>query len=239
MSREIALTRTAAGAIALVASILTAGIAAAPASAIGVLDGEFGLVENVSALAYPVGVFFAVRLARDTHGLVRAHWILWAVLCVLFFGEETSWLQHWIGYSTPEKLKAINSQQEFNLHNLELLSTRETLMGGGRPSWKLLLSAQTLFYAGFAVYFLLLPLAMRVSALATFGARLGVPRMQASFIVAVWAPIAVSIALTAGYAGDEIRKPLVAETREMLMALAIAFFISMAWRARVGDPSKD
>ena len=43
--------------------------------------------------------------------------IVWLVLCVLFLGEEVSWFQRVFGYSVPA-VEAINSQGEFNLHNI-------------------------------------------------------------------------------------------------------------------------
>jgi len=38
-----------------------------------------------------------------------------------FFGEETSYLQHYIGFSTPEAYAVLNAQNELNIHNLNPL----------------------------------------------------------------------------------------------------------------------
>jgi hypothetical protein len=44
---------------------------------------------------------------------------------VLFFGagEEISWGQRILGFNTPETIKEINVQQEFNIHNIELFNS--------------------------------------------------------------------------------------------------------------------
>lgn len=227
---DVALSPGAACTAAVLGALTAVLVAEAPHSLMPLIEGEFGAVETISALAYPVGAFFAVKLARRTHGLHRAHWIMWTVLCVLFFGEETSWLQHWIGYATPRSVEALSTQEEFNLHNLIWFDQRDEIVGA-RPTWRLLLSAQLLFYAGFTTYFLLLPLVMRLRSVGRLGQRLGIPRIRTSFLAAVWLPVAASVALTLVYAYDGGRKKLIAETREMFFAIAIALFIALAYRA--------
>ena len=196
------------------------------------LHGEDGLIEIASALAYPVGAFFAFHLARDTQGWPRAHWMLWTVLCVLFFGEETSWLQHWTGYATPESVKAVNVQSEFNLHNLNIFEPKRDLVTGAGVAfaWQAWLSSQHLFYAGFATYFLLIPLARWIPAIDRIAVRLGVPRISGRFMLAVWIPIVLSAALTVACADDALRKEMIGETREMVFAVGIAAMIVIAWR---------
>jgi hypothetical protein len=224
---------------------LTAAIAAASASlfvlvagfaaptALPFLRGELGFVENASAIAYVVGVFFAIAAARRASGYARAHWVMWAVFCVLFFGEETSWMQHWIGYATPESVRAINVQSEFNLHNLKIVSPEDRVFSGRGAvfSWRHLLSAQHVFNLGFIAYFLALPLLARTRRVRDLMRRFGVPRIGMRFVAAVWVPIAVSIALTIAERGAESEKSLIAETREMFFALAIMWFIAAAYYA--------
>jgi hypothetical protein len=41
--------------------------------------------------------------------------------CFYFAGEEASWGQWYLRWSTPEAWQALNNQQETNLHNLETL----------------------------------------------------------------------------------------------------------------------
>jgi hypothetical protein len=219
--------------VAALSSIVLAGVMVAPPRAMPFLQGEFGIIETVSALAYPVGAWFALRLARQSEGWARAHWVMWLVFCLLFFGEETSWLQHWLGYATPDSIKVVNEQSEFNLHNLRVLSAPEAIMGGeGAPvSWKLLLSAQNLFYAGFAVYFVLLPLAMRFARVAALAQRVGAPRLGLAYALMVAWTMALSVVLSFAYRHDMAAKVLIAETREMFCALFIAAFLAMAYAA--------
>lgn len=218
---------------AVLCSLFVIVVAKGPPTALPFLRGELGLVENASAIAYVVGVFFAIAAARVTSGFARAHWIMWAVFCVLFFGEETSWMQHWIGYATPEKVRAINVQSEFNLHNLRIVSPDDRVFSGGGAvlSWRHFLSAQHLFNLGFVFYFLLLPLFALRRDVQALMRRFGVPRISLRFVAAVWAPIAVSIVLTIVERSYETEKSLIAETREMFFALAIMWFIAVAYYA--------
>ena len=43
-------------------------------------------------------------------------------ICLFYYlGEEISWGQHYINFETPEALKDLNNQKEFNLHNISNL----------------------------------------------------------------------------------------------------------------------
>ncbi len=173
------------------------GLATASDAILRALSGEDGIVEITSALAYPVGAFFALRLARHSHGWGRAHWIMWVGLCILFFGEETSWLQHVIGYTTPDAMKAVNAQSEFNLHNLNIVTVDGALIGNdGTLTFKVWRDSQVLFYLGFTTYFLLLPLARSLRFVDDMAQRLAVPALSRRFLLMVWIPIAVSVAFT-------------------------------------------
>ncbi|MBX3438829.1 MAG: hypothetical protein KF861_15145 [Planctomycetaceae bacterium] len=41
-----------------------------------------------------------------------------ALLCAVIAGEEASWGQHYVGWSTPESWGELNDQHETNLHNI-------------------------------------------------------------------------------------------------------------------------
>jgi hypothetical protein len=218
---------------AVCASVFVVVVAYAPATSLMFLRGELGFVENASALAYVAGVGFAIAAARLAHGLERANWIMWAVLCVLFFGEETSWLQQWIGYATPEKVSAVNVQHEFNLHNLKIVSPDDRIFIAGSVafSWRHFLSAQVLFDLGFTFYFLVLPVLALAAPVRSLMHRIGVPPIGLRLVAAVWAPIAVSIVLTVVNRSYESEKSLIAETREMFFAFAIMWFIVAGYYA--------
>jgi hypothetical protein len=164
--------------------------------------------------------------------LPRAHWAMWALLCFLFFGEETSWLQHWAGYATPDSIRAMNVQSEFNLHNLQALSPDDRVFSatGAAFTWKHLLSSQHLFNLGFVMYFLLLPLLMLIQPVKALAHRLGVPKLSRRFLLMVWNPLVASVVLTVANRGDEGSKGLIGETREMFFALTILWFTASAYR---------
>jgi hypothetical protein len=215
----------------LLASLMFVGLAAAPDDILRFVLGEDGLVEIISAVAYLTGLFFALRLAAGSTGLPRAHWVMWAVLCVLFFGEETSWLQHLIGYDTPEAVKAINAQSEFNVHNLNVLTGAGSLVSadGIDLSPKVLRDSELLFYLGFATYFLLVPLSRFIGAIDKLAQRVGIPRMSPRFLLMVWIPIMVSVVVTFESRHDMLRKKVTGESREMIFALTIMAFIAIAF----------
>ncbi len=81
---------------------------------------EFGLVQNLTVIfllpAIVAGVLIFLRRRELPRGV---GWVMLLVaLGALYFaGEEASWGQHWLGYKTPEAVKKINTQDEFNFHN--------------------------------------------------------------------------------------------------------------------------
>lgn len=81
--------------------------------------GELGPIELGTVIillgALGVGVV-AWRRQRDR---ALKLWLAAVVAgCVYFAGEELSWGQHLVGWSTPERLAALNDQGETNLHNI-------------------------------------------------------------------------------------------------------------------------
>ena len=81
---------------------------------------ERGLTENFTALML-LGT--SILTAASTTRWCHRNWLLTAPLgfAVMFFlaaGEEASWGQHWLKFSTPDALAKVNSQGEMNLHNL-------------------------------------------------------------------------------------------------------------------------
>lgn len=74
---------------------------------------------TVVVLIPGIAAGFAVFLARRHLPDWRLGWwvLMWTLACVYFAGEEVSWGQHLFDWETPESYKAINRQQEMNLHN--------------------------------------------------------------------------------------------------------------------------
>ena len=62
---------------------------------------------------------FAAYRARKLLPDWRLGWwiLMWTLACCYFAGEEVSYGQHVFGWETPEAYKALNKQQELNLHN--------------------------------------------------------------------------------------------------------------------------
>jgi len=192
------------------------------------LWNEDGLVEVTSALAYFFAIWACLMGIARSRGLVRAYFVLWAILCIVFLGEETSWLQHWIGYQTPEAIARINEQREFNIHNLNWFPEGSLLKETSIRGWLgSLFASQNLFRLGFVCYFLLLP--------AVFSSRWGkrlnetlrVPYVGKKLLIFIWVPIAVSALLSVLSVGDVDVKTQVAEAREAYYAISILVFVAL------------
>ncbi len=82
---------------------------------------EFGFIENLSILCTFVGFIYALRVVfSQGHKIEKSFRILMSLFafgCLFLFVEETSFGQHFFGWTTPEGLAAINKQQEINFHN--------------------------------------------------------------------------------------------------------------------------
>lgn len=83
------------------------------------LDREFGLVENLTVLFLLAAVIVALRTLPYRFGKLHAAMLVVLALgAFVFMGEEISWGQHFLGFSTPEKLMELNRQHETNIHNI-------------------------------------------------------------------------------------------------------------------------
>lgn len=80
------------------------------------LGDEDGFFEWLTALFFLVSsVIFLIVFWRTKNVFLLG-------LALIFFlgaGEEISWGQRLFGFATPESIKKLNTQREFNLHNLE------------------------------------------------------------------------------------------------------------------------
>jgi len=90
---------------------------------------EDGPIEWATALLFLVsgiGFFLVMKrsrfLSEKGSRSAYAFTLAWALLMVIFFGEEISWGQRVFGFSTPESLEQINVQQEFNVHNIAIVN---------------------------------------------------------------------------------------------------------------------
>ena len=89
---------------------------------------EDGMIEYTTAfllLACSILLFKRFFKLRST----KATWWKIAMLlyaCMLFFGfgEEISWGQRILGFETPPSLEEINTQDEFNFHNIKIFGVK-------------------------------------------------------------------------------------------------------------------
>lgn len=87
-----------------------------------VSTSETDFIEHLEA-AYWLIAFsvFTAALIKRKYGKAGAIWvILFTLICFAALGEETSWGQHYLKYSTPGTLHELNVQDEFNVHNLDI-----------------------------------------------------------------------------------------------------------------------
>ncbi|TVR78152.1 MAG: hypothetical protein EA405_15235 [Rhodospirillales bacterium] len=86
------------------------------------INPEIGALELTQFFVMCVATVVAAGLLRHgqvwSRGWLRA-WVGLALVCSFYVaGEEASWGQHIVGWSTPEYWENINDQNETNLHNV-------------------------------------------------------------------------------------------------------------------------
>jgi hypothetical protein len=186
---------------------------------------EDGLVENLSAffwLQASIICFYRIMLNSQKNKLLL--WF-WCIFCFLCFGEEISWGQRIFHYSI-HSIQHISAQHEFNIHNLSVLSTplgmSRFLVRGTKIHWLGLLNVQNLFYIGFTIYFLIIPLLMKSEKLQLLKEKINYHIPSFYFLVSVWPIIILSFVLS--LYTPKLRAMI--ETREMFMAFVVLFYVS-------------
>jgi hypothetical protein len=85
------------------------------------MNDEQGVVELGQWLALLAAIVLAARLLVRSEVRRRPALLGWVALaglaCFYVAGEEVSWGQHLLQWNTPEYWRAVNDQQETNLHN--------------------------------------------------------------------------------------------------------------------------
>ena len=115
------------------------------------VGNENHLVELGTPIILIPGIVAGVLSFRLRHLLPGHNLAVWVVLitlaCVYFAGEELSWGQQLFKWETPEMIKAVNDQNETNLHNISswldqkprLLMELWVLIGGILlPLWRII-----------------------------------------------------------------------------------------------------
>jgi len=189
--------------VVLVALIWIGASAGQPALMPAAIAQEDGLIEYLTAVLFLIAAFWSFQIACTAPTWPRriVHAVL-AVGFVLCVGEELSWGQRIFDFSTPEVVKQINAQSEFNIHN------------------SLGYAADHIFILGIFVCGFILPLlAHRVAFLRNLFDRMGLPVASIG--------LALGFALISGLHDWTVYKvipatPLrIAELRELLSALAL------------------
>jgi hypothetical protein len=117
--------------------------------------------EEDSLIEYLTAFFFISTSAMAIRMFIKTKVIWFGLLAIVFFvgfGEEISWGQRLFGYSTPETVNSQNIQGEFNLHNLEILDSKD-FSGSEKSGWRKFTSVQFLFNLFWFSYGILVPLA--------------------------------------------------------------------------------
>ncbi len=106
----------------LVAVVLAATALALPGFYATWIEGERGPLELSHVIIPLAGLVVALRILFMAQLRGRIHLRAWvglaAAACLYIAGEEASWGQHFLDWSTPESWQEINDQQETNLHNV-------------------------------------------------------------------------------------------------------------------------
>lgn len=194
---------------------------------------EDGIYESLGALScLAAGWLFlsaAIRIARRRNpktsplAWVSAAWL--GLMCVLMFGEETSWGQRIFEFSTPPAVARINFQNELTIHNLvyfQPVAGFNSLILGGT------------FALGLMI--LVLPrLESRLQWIARFVHWLGIPLASRQlgwlFLAAPLAGILVARIL---WDRSEMAAQYGCETFELLLELSLLFLAIDVYRSAGG-----
>ncbi|MEE8320893.1 MAG: hypothetical protein V3R68_03510 [Gammaproteobacteria bacterium] len=86
-------------------------------------DYDGGVVEHLTVILLLPGIVAGlavyIHYRKALPDLLLGLWVLmWTLACIYFAGEEMSWGQWYFGWETPDSIRALNDQQETNLHNM-------------------------------------------------------------------------------------------------------------------------
>lgn len=123
------------------------------AGTVAAIGEEDGLFENLTAAAFiAASLCFLGAFSRSRNWFL----LLFSFVFFVGFGEEISWGQRIFGFKTPEPVAALNVQEEFNLHNIELLNARR-FDGTEKTGLEKLLTVNFLYKLFWLSYGVLLP----------------------------------------------------------------------------------
>ena len=88
------------------------------------IESELGIIENLTVFvllpAALMLLYTGKNYLRKSKVLLAIWFVLAALVCIGFGGEEASWGQHWFGWESPEYFESNNRQGETNFHNFDI-----------------------------------------------------------------------------------------------------------------------
>ncbi len=104
----------------------------------------------------------------------RKYFLFFAVLFLLAFGEEISWGQRIFNFETPETLKEINMQKEFNIHNIDIFHGKNAA-GEEKTGISSLFTLHKMFYMFCLTYLFIIPMLYKNIMIKSFLNRISLP----------------------------------------------------------------
>ena len=145
--------------------------------------------------------------------------------------EEISWGQRIFGFQTPEGIRDINAQREFNIHNLRIFHGK-TETGDRKSFWGLLLNMDRLFSMFWFSFCCLIPVIYRFSApMRDFLDRIRMPIVPI-FLAAIFIFNYVTTKILEMVIDSQIHHSIV-EIKES--NIAMLFFVLALWFLRAGS----
>jgi hypothetical protein len=126
---------------------------------VAMLGMENSLFELFTVCFFLIASIFFFRAFLNTKSIFL---LLLSILMFLGAGEELSWGQHFLKFTTPESIRKENIQGEFNLHNLGIFNAGDEFHVK-RTGWKRLLEINFLFRLFCIAFGILLPLIVMLS----------------------------------------------------------------------------
>lgn len=135
-------------------------------SQLAVLVSEDGLIESLGALFFGLagGVFVYLYVKTRARTVMRwprlkgnVFFLLLGIAMLFVAMEEISWGQRIIRFPTPEAIRSLNLQEEFNIHNLWLFHGK-TETGERKSFWALMLNMDRLFSLFWFTFCFVIPL---------------------------------------------------------------------------------
>lgn len=158
--------------------------------------------------------------------------ILLALAFFFAFGEEINWGQRILNIETPEALKTINIQDDFNIHNINIFHKRDA-SGQKKPLLGQLSNFNFLFNVFCLLYCGLIPILCKFNkAFLRLSKRINLP------IVPIWLGI---IFITVVIASEVIEWSIASELRRTVFEMKecnLAFLFMMSSFCMLSDPDR-